>query len=414
MKGLVYGVNPIGWATCKWLRHLWPGCLRSRVNGLALKELDPPPLPGDDWVRCRTVLGGICGTDVAILRQRQPPDSFLQAYSTLPSVLGHENVSVVEEVGPSVDRSWLGRRVTVDPGLHCRVRGIDPPCRACRAGELGACENFGAAGAGRYGLPAGSCLGYCAPLGGSWGERFVAHASQLADVPDALSDRQAVLTDPLACSLHAVLRADVPEGGHVLVYGSGMLGLGVVWALRETGWCGTIDVAARHDHQATAAEDLGADAVLRLPASDAERFDAIAERTGGRVVRARFGNRMLSGGYDAVFECVGARRTLTDSLKWTRPVGRTIMLSTGHGRGTDLTSVWFSELTVLGVSGRAEETFRGRTAHTYAFAHELMSSGRDVSGLLTHTFALSDYRSALDVAMNKGVHRSIKVAFEFT
>jgi len=73
MKGVVYGVNPIGWVTCKWLKHIWPGCLVTGLNGLALKQIGPPELPGDQWVRCRTVLGGICGSDLAILCQRQPP-----------------------------------------------------------------------------------------------------------------------------------------------------------------------------------------------------------------------------------------------------------------------------------------------------------------------------------------------------
>ncbi len=414
MKGLVYGISPLAWATCKWLRYFWPGCLRSRLNGLRLTEIDPPPLPGDEWVRCRTLLGGICGSDLAIIMQRQPPDSFLQSFSTLPCVLGHENVAVVAEAGPAVDAAWVGKRVTVDPGLSCRVRGVEPACPACAAGRFGSCENFGAAGAGRYGLPAGSCMGYCGPLGGTWSGSFVAHESQLIEPPEAMTNRQAVLTDPLACSLHAVLRADLTRAERVLVYGGGMLALGVVWALRAVGWGGKIDVIGRHAHQGEVAEALGADDVLLLPKSNRLRFEAVAQRVGGRAIHARFGNYMLSGGYDVVFECVGRGRTIEEAVKWTRSGGQMVLLSTGHGRGTDLTGVWFGELTVLGVSGRSIEDFRGRRAQPHALAPEQMLSGvADVARLLTHTFRLDEYKAALAAAIDKRTHRSIKVAFDF-
>jgi L-iditol 2-dehydrogenase len=154
--------------------------------------------------------------------------------------------------------------------------------------------------------------------------------------------------------------------------------------------------------------------VLDLPAGPRARFEAVAARVGGRVSRARFGNFMLSGGYDVVFECIGRPRTLEESLKWTRPGGQTVMVGTGHGRGTDLTAVWFGELSVLGISGRGQEDFRGRKVHTYRLVHELMlASEAEVSRLVTHTFALKDYKAALAAAMDKAAHKSLKVAFEF-
>ena len=414
MKGLVYDLSPVGWATCKWLRLFWPGCLRGRLNGLSVRELPDPPLPGDDWVRCRTLLGGICGSDLGVIMQRQPPDSLLQSFSTFPCVLGHENVSIVEEVGPAVDDSWVGKRVTVDPGLSCRVRGVDPVCSSCADGQYGACQSFGPGGEGSTGLPPGSCLGYCGPLGGAWGEQFVAHRSQLFEPPPGMTNRQAILTDPLACSLHAVLRTDLSRAEHVCIYGSGILGLGIIWALRATGWGGKVDLIGRHPHQAEQAEAFGVDEVLHLPRSKRARFEFIAERTSGRVSRARFGNYMLSGGYDVVFECAGRGSTVEESFKWTRSGGQVVLVSTGHGRGTDLTSVWFSELTVRGVSGRAEEDYRGRRVHTYTLAQELMLSGvADVASLLTHTYPLADYKSALATTAKKRTHRSIKVAFDF-
>ena len=410
MKGLVYGVNPLGWATCLWLKRLWRGCLLSRLNGLALRELPAPALPTDEWARCRTILGGICGSDLAIIAQRQPPNSFLQSFSTLPAVFGHENVAEVVEIGPAVDPQWLGKRVCVDPALPCKARGIDPPCGPCREGRFGACENFGADGVGEAALPPGTSLGYCAAVGGSWGDSFVAHVSQLIEPPADFTDAQALLTDPLACSLHAALAADLTDAQRVLIYGGGILGLGIVWALRAIGYAGQIDTIARYAHQADFAHDFGADNAGPLPQAKAARFEAVAERTGGRVSRARFGNYMLSGGYDVVFECVGGDRTITESLKWTRAGGQTVMVGTGHGRGADMTTIWFGELTVIGAYGRSIESFRGRRVHTYDLVHELMADADGLERLLTHTFDLAEYKAAFAAAMDKAASGSVKVA----
>ena len=458
MQAIRYGIKPAGWATCWLLKHLWRGCLTGRLNGLSLGDVEPPPLPGTDWVRVRTRLAGICGTDLALLAQKQPPDSILQAFSSLPAVFGHENLGVVEQVGPDVDEAWVGRRVTVEPTLCCRVRGIDPPCARCSEGQFGACENFGADGEGTAALPPGTSIGYNAATGGAFAEQFVAHVSQLVAVPDELPDELAVLTDPVGCSLHAVLRVDLSRAERVLVYGAGMLA--AVAALRAVGYQGRIDAIDLHDYLRPLARSMGADEFLRLPPGDPERFARIAEQTGGSVQRARFGNYMLSGGYDVVFDCVGSNRAITESqgqdapelllwriidprqdsgsltllgtmhlqrdagsitdraiteaFKWTRSRGQAVLLATGHGRGADITPVWFTELTVLGAYGRQMESWGGRRIGTYQLVHELMAAGKlDVGALLTHTFALGRYRQAFGVGMNKARHHAVKVAFDF-
>jgi len=414
VKAIYYQVNPVGWATCWWLRRFWPGCLLSPLNGLSLREVDVPQLPGDDWVRLRTVMGGICGTDVGILAQKQMPNSILQAFSSMPMILGHENVAVVEEVGPAADSSWIGRRVCVEPTLCCAVRGIDPPCPRCQAGQFGSCDNLGADGLGTAGLPPGTSIGYNSRTGGAFGEYFVAHSSQLVPVPDDLSDEQAVLTDPIACSLHAVLQANLSEARRVLVYGAGMIGLGVITSLRAVGFSGHIDALDRSEYRVRRARHLGADEFLRLGGKKSERFEQIAQRTGATVQRARFGNYMLSGGYDVIFDCVGVEQSFNECLKWTRSRGQMVMVGTAHGGAVDLTPIWFTELTVLGAYGRQVESFDGRRKQTYELVHDLMQAGKlETRGLITHTFALDAYRRAFSTAMNKAAYEAIKVVFDF-
>jgi len=414
MKALCYEAKPLGWLTCLWLKKLWPGCLLSRLGGLTLRELDPPALPGDDWVLVRTLLGGICGTDLGILAQKQPPNSILQAFSSLPLMLGHENVAVVESVGPAVDKGWLGRRVCVEPTLGCTARGIEPACPRCQAGQFGACENFSAAGAGRYKLPAGTSIGYNNRTGGSFGEFFVAHVSQLVDVPASVSDELAVLTDPLACSLHSVLRADLSRASQVLVYGAGVLGLGVIACLRATGYAGRIDALEVGKYLQGRALRLGADAFLQPPREALRRYEMIAERTGARVHRVRLGNLMLSGGYDVIFECVGSVQSLNDSLKWAAGRGQVVLVGTGSGGRIDLTPLWFRELTVVGAYGRQLEHAPTGRVGTYQWVHRLMAEGKlPVADMLTHKFPLAQYRQALTAALHKSAHGAVKVAFDF-
>ncbi|RPI61921.1 MAG: hypothetical protein EHM48_04905, partial [Planctomycetaceae bacterium] len=359
MRAIIYDIKPLGWVACKLLRHVWRGCLVSPINGVSVQDLPTPPLPGDDWVRVRTLLGGICGTDLAILAQKQLPNSILQAFSSMPMGLGHENVAVVEQVGPAVDAAWVGKRVCVEPTLGCQARGIEPMCARCQAGEFGACENFGAAGRGKYNLPAGTSIGYNAATGGSLGETFMAHQSQLVALPTEIPDELAVLTDPLACSLHSALRADLSDARTVLVYGSGVLGLGAVACLRAIGFSGRIDVVGRYGYLDNLARQFGADEVLRLPHRKLQRFTAVAERTGADVQKVRLGNVMMTGGYDVIFDCVGSRQSTQECIKWTRARGQVVMVGTGDGGGADMTPIWFRELTVLGAYGRQVENFRG-------------------------------------------------------
>ena len=421
MKSVLYEIKPAGWLTCQLLKRLWRGCLVTKLNGFQLRDVTPPALPSQDWVRVRTLLGGVCGSDVAMVQQKQSPDSLLQAYTSQPIAMGHENVAVVEEVGAGVDEAWLGRRVLVEPTLGCVPRGITPLCPRCAVGEFGACENFsgnpmGGATAATD-LPPGVSTGYNAATGGSWGETFVAHQSQLIPVDDSISDEAAVLVDSFACSLHAVLRADLSQVRTVLLYGAGMLGLAGAGCLRALDFDGRIDLLGRRRSLEPLAKQLGADEYITLPNSKPARFAEMASRTGSTVQRARFGNYMLSGGYDLVIDCVGSRQSIEECLKWTRARGQVIMLGTLQRATMDLTPLWFRELKLLGAYGRQLETFplgSEQRTNTYQIVLDWIKEGRlPLEGLLTHTFRIEEYQQALRVAMSKGRYSAVKVAFDF-
>ncbi|HXE61491.1 MAG TPA: alcohol dehydrogenase catalytic domain-containing protein, partial [Gemmatimonadaceae bacterium] len=102
-----------------------------------LGDVAEPALPSEHWVRIRTRLGGICGSDLNLITLRASPST--SPFSSFPFVIGHENVGDVVEVGRAVRSVSAGTRVTVNPLLCCEPREIAPPCDACAAGDHSRC-----------------------------------------------------------------------------------------------------------------------------------------------------------------------------------------------------------------------------------------------------------------------------------
>ena len=97
-----------------------------------------------------------------------------------------------------------------------------------------------------------------------------------------------------------------------------------------------------------------------------------------------------------VCNCVGGGPALTDAAKFTRARGTLVVLGTGSISVVDTTPLWFSELNVLGCSGRQIEDFDGRRLHTCRALFDLIEKGAlDPSGFPTHVYPLTEYRFAL-------------------
>src|SRR5581483_11337478 len=145
--------------------------------------------------------------------------------------------------------------------------------------------------------------GYCADTGGGWSRLFVAHRSQLHPVPDELSDRRAVLIEPLSCAIHAALRARVEPNAEVLLIGAGTVGLLVLLALKELAQPGRITVVAKHGVQREWAEGFGATEVV----SPSEAVGEVRRSTRAMKLRPERGQSYLLGGVDVAIDCVGSR-----------------------------------------------------------------------------------------------------------
>ncbi len=409
MKALLLDIKPARWLACKALGLLAPSVFWSRISNLQYREVSEPELPGPDWVRLRTVLGGICGTDLASITQRVHPASILRALSSFPAVLGHENVAVIETVGEAVQNWRTGDRVVVEPALSCVPRGL-PPCGPCREGRFSLCERF----AGDDRIPPGVMIGGNRLTSGSWASKFVAHQSQLHAVPAEVTDEQAVLVDPLASSMHGLLRRPPQDGERVLVLGGGIIGLGVVLTLRALGYGNEVVSLVRHEHQARRARDAGADSTVLVPrgTSNAVRFDRVAAALRAERVTGSYGNQNMTGGAEVVYDCVGTTSSFTDAMKFCQRRGAVVLIGTSHFGLLDLTSLWFSELHVVGANGRQMEHRDGGRMHTYDWVLELIRGGKlKVDGLLTHVYPLAEYRQALTALQRRGSSDVMKVAF---
>ncbi len=253
--------------------------------------------------------------------------------------------------------------------------------------------------------------------GGSWGSHFAAHASQLHRVPKEISDECAILTDPLACALHGVLRYVPKPQDHVLVVGAGIIAMGVVGCLRALDCSAHLTVVVRHPWQADWMRRLGASDVIRFDrdCGRRERFDLLSRKIGGQRIDGRFGNYGFFGGFDVVYDCVGTAASLSDSFKLTRARGTTVLLGTSSiGLALDTTAVWSKELTVLGGYGRQIENYDGARMHTYELLWTLIQKGKiNPAGMLTHTFRIGEYRNALAKMTARRKHAVVKAAFTF-
>ncbi|MDE3086061.1 MAG: zinc-binding dehydrogenase [Acidobacteriota bacterium] len=395
MKGLVFERSLPRFAASRLASALSGSGRGAGVSPLRLAELDPPALPGPEWLRVRPLLAGICGSDLSTVDGRS--SRYFEDVVSFPFVPGHEVVGVVE--GPSVPGGpEPDSRVVLQPVLGCEARGIDPPCPPCAAGEVGGCERvaFGH-------LAPGLQIGYCADTGGGWSSAgLVAHVSQVHGVPDALSDEDAVLVEPTACAVHAVLRARVAPGATVAVVGAGTLGLTFLASLRHLAGPGTVLVGAKHPLQRRLASELGADVV-------------VAPDQLGRAVRLRsrsleFSGH-LSGGADVVADCVGSAESLAQSLAMVRPRGRVVLVGMPGTVHVDLASLWHREVELAGAYAYGTEDVDGTRRRTFDLAMEVV--GRFGLGrLVSAAYPVERFEEAIAHAGAAGRRGAVKVVFE--
>ncbi len=238
---------------------------------IAVEAADiPAPHPNEALVR--TLMAGVCGSDLHAAHGRHP-------FVPLPYQPGHEVVGVIENLGSAVEGAGFrpGQRVIVEPDLPCWT------CKMCTSGRENLCENLQFFG--------------CGYAQGGMADYFTLAANRLHPVPDVLDDPTAALIEPLSTPVHAVRLAGEVAGRSVAVLGAGTIGLFTLAVLRAHGAGIVISTDPNHAKRERA-EALGADATI----------DARAPDVAGQVRQA------LGGSADIVFDCVSIQSSMDQAI----------------------------------------------------------------------------------------------------
>ena len=210
------------------------------------------PAPGPREVVVAVSACGLCGTDLHILQGEFAP--------TLPIVPGHEFAGEVVAVGTSVTELAVGARVAVDPSLPCHE------CHYCRLGRGNLCERWAAIGVT---VPGGAAEFARAPV------------ANCVVLPDHVPTADAALIEPLSCAVRGydVLRSRLAD--HVLIYGSGTMGLMMLELAKRTG-AASVDMVDLNPDRLATARLLGCSRTAAA-ATELERprgWDVVIDATG--------------------------------------------------------------------------------------------------------------------------------------
>jgi threonine dehydrogenase-like Zn-dependent dehydrogenase len=411
MKALLYGVKPEPWPQPTGADADNPLLKGLATTPMQLVDMDEPEFLLPDWVITKPRLTGICGSDSKqvfmdwgnVGGENNP----MKAFFSLPQVLGHEVVADVVAVGPEAEGVEVGDRVVLNPWLSCGPRGIDPVCPACEIGDYSLCWNF-AVGP----LQPGIHIGTSASGNGGYAELMPAHDSQLFKVPDNVSDELAVFADPFTVSLHAITRHPPKPGGKVMVYGAGALGTCATAILRALYPDVEVLVVARFEAQAELARKFGATVIGHTPARQV--IEEAAAWSGG-VLQDSDGLPMAFPGFiDVVYDTIGKQETFEVGARVCAARGTLVKAGVHGATFWEDTPLYFKELSFVGSNAFGFEEVDGVRKHGIEHYLDLVSGGRvDLTGMLTHTFPLDDWRGAFGALATQDQSGAIKVAFDF-
>ena len=194
------------------------------VGDIRLDDVNEPKVsePTDAIVQITT--SAICGTDLHLVRGTMS--------GMVPgTILGHEAVGVVQDVGADVRGFRTGDRVIVTSTIGCGT------CSYCRAGYYAQCDvanpNGPQAGTAFFGGPKAT-----GPIDGLQAEyaRIPYAMTSLVRIPDGMSDDEAILlSDIFPTGWFGARLAEVTPGDTVAVFGAGVVGQFAIASAKRQG-----------------------------------------------------------------------------------------------------------------------------------------------------------------------------------
>ncbi|MFH1853410.1 MAG: L-threonine 3-dehydrogenase [Candidatus Neomarinimicrobiota bacterium] len=316
-------------------------------------ETIPVPEVGTNDVLIKIEKTAICGTDLHIYNW----DEWSRRTIPIPLTIGHEFVGRVVEKGPGVTHYAIGDRVSGEGHITCGY------CRNCRAGKRHLCHRTKGIGVNRD---------------GAFAEYLVLPESNLWPVhPDIPSDIAAFF-DPFGNATHTALSFEM-VGEDVLITGAGPIGIMAAAICRFVG-ARHVVITDINDYRLDLARRLGASRTVNVRR---EKVSAVFEELN------------MSNGFDIGLEMSGNPDAFNSMLKNMYHGGRIALLGIlPESTQINWDNIIFKGLIVKGIYGR-------EMYETWYKMTQMLRSGLDISGVLTHKFPIDEFQRGFDI-MNSG------------
>lgn len=290
----------------------------------------------------------------------------------LPFLGGHEVAGDIAALGPSANRKlWsVGERVSVRMLYSCGE------CYNCRTGHTNMCTHAQRkpVRAGMFPGPGGLC------------DYIVVNTSDLFKIPDSLSYEEAALTEPLACCVHSIGKADIQLGDDVVIIGGGIMGLNHVMLAKLRGArviLSEVDAARRE-----LAKELGAD--ITINPLETDPVDEIKKLTEGR-------------GADVVINTTAIASVVPQALEMTGACGRMVQYSSLHPDAPVQVSPQMLHSMEKIITGSISPT-----EMDFFRANRLLSSGIiGMKKLIAARYPFEEVQAAFEYASSPGTYRVI-------
>lgn len=236
------------------------------IGDIRLEDVPEPKIQEPSDAIVRLTASAICGTDLHMVRGTMT--------GMKPgTILGHEGVGIIEEIGPNVRNLKMGDRVVIPSTIGCGV------CSYCRDGYYAQCDkanpNGPQAGTAFFGGPQMS-----GPFNGLQAERArIPYANVgLVKLPDEVSDDQAILlSDIFPTAYFGAELAEIEDGDTIAVFGCGPVGQFAIASAKLLG-AGRIFAVDSIPSRLEMARDQGAE-IINFEQEDP--IEAIRGLTGG-------------------------------------------------------------------------------------------------------------------------------------
>jgi len=316
--------------------------------GIWLEDV-PVPKAGTNEVLIKISKTGICGTDLHIYNW----DDWAQRNIPVPTVVGHEFVGNIVEIGPGVKGYQVGDRVSGEGHIVCGV------CRNCRAGKRHLCFRSVGIGGGRD---------------GAFAEYLVMPAENLWPIHDDISSDIAAIMDPLGNAIHCALSFDV-TGEDVLITGGGPIGIMAAAVVRFIG-ARHVVVTATKDYRVKLADQMGASRTVNV---------------NNETIEVAMKELNMSNGFDVGLETSGSPSAINSMIKNMYHGGHIALL----GFLPPTTEISWDEFIFKGLHLKG---IYGREMYeTWYKMTQLIRSGLDMNPIITHHFPVDEYQDAFQV-----------------